>query len=601
MNKEQMNIVFVGHVDHGKSTVIGRLLADTNSLPEGKLEQVRKNCEKNAKPFEYAFLLDALKDEQSQGITIDVARCFFKSERRDYIVIDAPGHIEFLKNMVTGAARAETAFIVIDAKEGVRENSKRHGYLLSMLGVKQFSVIVNKMDLINFDENIFQQVKTEYTDFLSELNLEPVSYIPVSAINGDNITGPSKNLLWYKGHSVLEQLDSFKGEEVDEKYSFRFPVQDIYKFTGSDDDRRIIAGTVQSGSVKIGEEVVFLPSGKKSSIKSIEAFNTDVQTEASTGQAIGFTLNEQIYLNPGELMVKVNDIKPEIGTAFKANIFWMGKAPLIKSKLYKLKIGAKREPVKLLNVNCVIDASELDSVNNKQQVDRHDIAECIFETSRPIAFDRSTDNKFTGRFVIVDDYEIAAAGIILANAPVDKSSLEDHINAREAYWEKGEITQGERLEAYKHKSKFIVLTFKDEHLQEKINETAKSLEKYLFKNNSIVYYLGINSIMHGIGSDINVSYKERLDYITRIGELAHILTDSGQIFITTIKNLDDYEIQKLRLLNKPNEILVINIGMRGIINSNANINISEECSVESIVEQIYNNLKRREIVIEYYI
>ena len=289
MNKEQMNIVFVGHVDHGKSTVIGRLLADTNSLPEGKLEQVRKNCEKNAKPFEYAFLLDALKDEQSQGITIDVARCFFKSERRDYIVIDAPGHIEFLKNMVTGAARAETAFIVIDAKEGVRENSKRHGYLLSMLGVKQFSVIVNKMDLINFDENIFQQVKTEYTDFLSELNLEPVSYIPVSAMNGDNITGPSKNLLWYKGHSVLEQLDSFKGEEVDEKYSFRFPVQDIYKFTGSDDDRRIIAGTVQSGSVKIGEEVVFLPSGKKSSIKSIEAFNTDVQTEASAGQAVGFT------------------------------------------------------------------------------------------------------------------------------------------------------------------------------------------------------------------------------------------------------------------------------------------------------------------------
>ncbi len=601
MNKEQLNIVFVGHVDHGKSTVIGRLLSDTNSLPEGKLDQVRKNCEKNAKPFEYAFLLDALKVEQSQGITIDMARCFFKTEKRDYIVIDAPGHIEFLKNMVTGAARAETAFIVIDAKEGVKENSKRHGYLISMLGIKQFSVIVNKMDLIDFDEKIFKQVKTEYTEFLNKLNLEPVSFIPVSAMKGDNIAEPSKNLLWYKGYSVLEQLDNFKNDLTDKKYSFRFPVQDIYKFTGKDDDRRIIAGTIDSGSVKLGEEVVFLPSEKKSRIKTIEAFNAEAQTEVFAGQAVGFTLNEQIYINPGELMVKVSDKKPEIGTAFKANIFWMGKAPLIKSKSYKLKIGGRQEPVKLLNVNCVIDASELDSVNNKQQVDRHDIAECIFETSRPIAFDRSVDNKFTGRFVIVDDYEIAAAGIILENTPVYQSSLENHINAREAYWEKSEITQAERLKTYKHKSKFIVLTFIDDGLQEKINETAKSLEKYLFKNNSIVYYLGINSIMHGIGSDIDFSYKERLDYITRIGELAHILTDSGQIFITTIQNLDDYEIQKLKLLNKPNEILVINICKSEIINSNADININDESTVENIVEQIYNNLKQREIVIEYYI
>lgn len=601
MNNEQMNIVFVGHVDHGKSTVIGRLLADTNSLPEGKLEQVRRNCEKNAKPFEYAFLLDALKDEQSQGITIEMARCFFKSKKRNYIVIDAPGHIEFLKNMVTGAARAEAAFIVIDAKEGVRENSKRHGYLLSMLGINQFSVLVNKMDLINFDENTFNNVSNEYADFLAKINLKPVSFIPVSAMNGDNITGPSENLNWYNGISILEQLDCFNHEPGEENFSFRFPVQDIYKFTKGKDDRRILAGTVQSGSVKVGDKVIFLPSEKKSRIKSIEIFNADIPAKVSAGQALGFTLDEQIYLTPGELMVKAGDTKPVTGTAFKANIFWMGKAPLIKSKLYKLKIGAKQEPVKLLNVNFVIDASDLDSVNNKQQVDRYDIAECIFETFKPISFDRAAENKYTGRFVIVDNYEIAAAGIILENIPRYKSSLENHINNRELYWEKSEITQKERLETYKHKSKFIVLTFTKDYLQEKINSAAKSLEKYLFDKKAIVYFLGINSVMHGIGSDINVSYKERQDYITRIGELARILTDSGQIFITVIKNLDNYEIQELRLLNIPNDILVINIGKNGLANSNADLNINESCGVNDVVEQIYNNLKQREIVIEYYI
>lgn len=217
--REQMNIVIVGHVDHGKSTVIGRLLADTGSLPEGKLESVKEFCRKNARPFEYAFLLDALKDEQAQGITIDTARCFFKTNKRDYIIIDAPGHVEFLKNMVTGASRAEAALLVIDAKEGIKENSKRHGHIVSMLGIKQVVVLVNKMDLVGFDREVYEAIVSEFGEFLQKVNIRPINYIPISAFNGDNIAQRSRNTLWYDGPTVLEQLDGFvnKKENRDRK------------------------------------------------------------------------------------------------------------------------------------------------------------------------------------------------------------------------------------------------------------------------------------------------------------------------------------------------------------------------------------------------
>src|SRR5215467_14738419 len=197
--RENFNIVIVGHVDHGKSTVVGRLLADTGSLPEGKLEAVRKECQRTGKPFEYAFLLDALSDEQDQGITIHTARSFFKTAKRDYIIIDAPGHIEFLKNMISGAARAEAAVLVIDAKEGVRENSRRHGYILSMLGIKQVIVCVNKMDLVDRREQDFLKIEKEFREFLKSINsVSPKQFIPVSAVHGENLADRSDKMAWYK-------------------------------------------------------------------------------------------------------------------------------------------------------------------------------------------------------------------------------------------------------------------------------------------------------------------------------------------------------------------------------------------------------------------
>ena len=226
--------------------MVGRLLADTGSLPQGKLEAVRRECERTGKPFEYAFLLDALTDEQDQGITIDTARCFFKSARRDYIIIDAPGHIEFLKNMISGAARAEAAVLVIDAKEGVRENSRRHGYILSMLGIRQVVVCVNKMDLVGYDEAHFARIESEYRAFLDGIgSVSPKQFIPVSAIAGENLAIRSSKMPWYQGPTLLETLDGLAKAPGKSDAPFRMPVQAVYKFTNAGDDRRIIAGRIE--------------------------------------------------------------------------------------------------------------------------------------------------------------------------------------------------------------------------------------------------------------------------------------------------------------------------------------------------------------------
>lgn len=598
MTREQINIVIVGHVDHGKSTVIGRLLADTGSLPRGKLRAVKALCEKNARPFEYSFLLDALKDEQSQGITIDIARCFFKTKKRDYIILDAPGHIEFLKNMVTGASHAEAALLVIDAAEGIQENSKRHGHMVSVLGIKQVAVLVNKMDLVNYDKLVFEKIRLEYKEFLKRINIEPIDFIPVSAREGDNIAIPSGKMGWYKKKTVLDQLDGFHKSPSLENLPFRMPVQDIYKFTRHNDDRRIIAGTVATGSVSIGDEVRFLPSRKISAINTIENFNTEKSTTSRAGEAAGFTLNTQIYIRPGELMVRREEEQPRISSRFKANIFWVGRAPLIKDRSYKLKLAAARTSFKLVEVVSVLDASDLSSDLNKQQVDRHDVAECILETVKPVAYDIIDENEQTGRFVIVDNYEIAGGGIIQECLDSDESILKEHIREREIIWEKGSVSPLQRADVYKHSSKFVVITGPEKVGKRNI---AKALEQKLFDNNFKAYYLGITNIEHGLYSDIidrTDIFEER---IRRLGELARIITDSGQIFITTFDDADDFDIEKLKLLNEPNEILVINVGNSKLNKFPVNLILDANEKPDVAVEKIFQLLREKEIILEYYL
>ncbi len=597
LDREQLNIVIVGHVDHGKSTVIGRLLADTGSLPEGKLEQVKTLCTKTAKPFEYAFLLDALKDERTQGITIDSARCFFKTRTRDYIVIDAPGHVEFLKNMVTGAARAEAALLVVAADEGIQENSKRHGYLVSMLGIRQVVVLVNKMDLVGYDREVFDNLSREYRE-LSKLQVTPISFIPISARDGENITKGSAAMPWYHGPTVLEQLDTFQRQESKDRLPLRLPVQDIYKFTEEQDDRRIIAGSIETGRLRVGDDIIFLPSNKRSRVRSIEAFNKPPKTESCAGEAIGITLETQLYVKPGELITRVGDALPRINSRFKAHLFWMGRSPLIKGRPYKLKIAACRVPVTVVEVVQVLDAAELHMTFHKQQVDRHDVGEVILETRKPIAFDPVSLIEGTGRFVIVDNYEIAGGGIILDEAGGGDTLLKDHIREREIAWDKGFITPDDRRRRNGHGSKFIVFTADDHSLA---TAYAKELERTLFLENREAYYLGLNNMLSGLASGMEEVAADTGYAIRALGELARILTDSGQIFITALTGIDEYDLETLKMLNAPAEILVVCAGTNPFPRFPVDLVIPEGTSIGDAMPRLNELLREKEVLLEYYI
>lgn len=542
-NKEDMNIVIVGHVDHGKSTLMGRLLADTDSLPLGKLEQVKETCRRNSKPFEYAFLLDALKDEQAQGITIDAARCFFNTEKRNYIILDAPGHIEFLKNMITGAARAEAAMLVIDAKEGVQENSRRHGYMLSMLGIKQIAVAINKMDLVDYREDVYEKVKKEYLEFLQAINVEARVVLPISSFHGDNIVMQSENMPWYDGMTILEVLDDFKCEKENIEQAFRMPVQDVYKFTKNGDDRRIVAGTIETGIARVGDEVIFYPSGKKSYIKTVEAFHAPTMEQAQAGMSTGFTLNEQIYIKRGELMTLANQDHPQVATRIQANIFWLGKKNLVIGKQYFMKIGTDKVSIELEEVCNTINSSDL-SAEKKDYVGRNEVAECVFKTERDIAFDLVINNAAMSRFVIIDQYEITGGGIITDVKEDKQSQIRNQVLLRNYKWEHSSLSTETRSERYSQKPLLLLLTGEKNVGKRKL---AKELERFLLENGRFVYYLGIGTFLYGVDSDLKLlSDNHHEEHMRRFAETANLMLDAGMILIVTARSLlkADIEIMK---------------------------------------------------------
>ena len=555
-----MNIVIVGHVDHGKSTIIGRLLADTGSLPEGKLEQIKELCRKNAKPFEYAFLLDALKDERSQGITIDTARSFFKTEKRKYIIIDAPGHIEFLKNMITGASRADAALLVIDACEGVKENSRRHGYMLAMLGIKQVCVLVNKMDIVGYKQQVYDNIVKEYGSFLDQIGIKAEGFIPVSGMSGDNIANKSVNMPWYNKDTVLSVLDTFVASKPLDSLPFRMPVQDIYKFTNQGDDRRIIAGTVESGVLKAGDEVVFYPSGKKTHVKNIEPMSDKQDcAHASAGYATGFTMTEQIYVKRGELCVKANETPPLMGKHMKVSLFWLGKEPMVKGKRYFLKTGTMKADCYLESIVSVLDASTLIKTE-KDYIDKYDVADCIISTTKLCAFDNVLQIAATGRFVIVDEYEISGGGIFTETVDNLHRYEKAKLMLREGKWEHGYVTIEERSERYGQNPALIILTGAKDTNKKLF---AKALERSLFDQGRYAYYLGIGSVIYGLNADINPpGEKENRsgENIRRLAETANVLLDTGLVLIVTATDLTKYDVETIKLVTKAENILVFWLG-----------------------------------------
>ncbi|MGM0502756.1 MAG: GTP-binding protein [Bacillota bacterium] len=590
---QDMNIVIAGHVDHGKSTIIGRLLADTDSLPQGKLADVKETCRRNSKPFEYAFLLDALKDEQDQGITIDSARVFFETDLRKYIILDAPGHIEFLKNMVTGAARAEAALLVIDADEGIQENSKRHCYMLSMLGIDQVAVLVNKMDLVDYDQSTYQQIVEDYTDFLAEIDMEAKSFIPVSGMVGDNLATLSDNMPWYQGETVLELLDNFKSKPLPQNEPFRMPVQDVYKFTRDGDNRRIIAGTIESGQVSVGDEVVFYPSGKSSTVKSIERFNAPKVETIGAGYSTGFTLEEQIFIKRGEVATLASELEPQSSSRIKTNLFWLGKKPLTKDKEYHLKLGTAKVKARLEKIERVIDASDLSQSEDKSQIELHDVAQCVFKLDEAISFDLATELEHTSRFVIVDDYEIAGGGLVEAALEDEQSWVREKVMLRNYKWEKSRITREERAEQYSQQPTLVLITG-----QEDVGKkpTAKALEQELFNSGRVVYFLGIGNLLYGVDADIKGEANNKEEHLRRLAEVSHIMLDAGSILIVTAVELSQSDLELIETTVNPQQIETIWLGEQVTTDLQYDLHLDQFDSEEKAALQIKGMMQDRGII-----
>lgn len=520
---QKLSVVIVGHVDHGKSTLIGRLLHDTGSFMEGKLEELKAVCERRNVPFEWSFLLDAFQAERDQAVTIDTTQIWFKTQRRNVVIIDAPGHREFLKNMISGAAFADAAILVVDAKEGVREQTKRHAYLLHLLGLRQVVVVINKMDLVNYNEARFHEVSNEVTNYLHGIGVAPRVIIPIAARHGGNIAARDENMPWYKGNILLEMLDVLEPEAPPVERPLRFPVQDVYRW----DETRIIAGRVEAGVLKKGDALLFSPSNRQATVTSIEKWNAPQEIlQAEAGESIGVTLDQPIYVARGDI-ASLPSHAPVLANVFRANIFWLGKKPLKVGKHYKLKLSTYEAAVMVQSIERVINTDDL-SRSDKDAVEVNEMAEVTFRSREILALESYHDSIKLGRVVIVENHDVVGGGIIGAEGLVDQRQLmakaQENIYAVDHL-----LTPVARAARNGHKGAVIWLTGLSGAGKSTL---AMRVENVLFNRGMQTYVLDGDNVRKGLCADLGFSNDDRMENIRRVGEVAALMANAGLIAIT---------------------------------------------------------------------
>ncbi len=522
-NFDVPKIVIVGHVDHGKSSFIGRLLYDIGEIQEDKYGELKKASKKRGVEFEFAFLLDALQDERDQGITIDTTRIFFKTKKRKYVFIDAPGHKEFVRNMITGAASADIAILIVDVNEGIQQQTKKHSYLLKLLGFEKVITIYNKMDKVDYAESKFLDIKSKLEKFLSKIGIESYSSIPISSRKGDNIATSSKNTQWYKGFSFVEVLDKFKIQENDKSDLIRFPVQDIYKL----DDKRIIVGRIESGKIKIGTKLIFLPSNESVSVKTLEVW-PKAKKEYGVGDCIGFTLNDQIFVDKGN-MASDTKTPPKLTNRFESKVFWLSKKKISFNKKYLMKINTGEYEVSINQIKNIIDVESL-TEQKKLNVEKNDICELVIHSSELIPMDDYSLNKSTSRFCLLDEKEIVAGGIVdIRNYP-DQREYKDNLK-QNIIPENYAISEIDRSIKFNHRPGIVWLTGLSGSGKSTI---AKNVEKRLFQKNINIFSLDGDNLRIGLNKNLDFSPEDRTENIRRTAEVANLFAKAGLIVLVSL-------------------------------------------------------------------
>ena len=529
--QDTLRVIIVGHVDHGKSTLIGKLLNDLDQIQEEKVNEIKKICKTRGIKFEWAFLLDALKTERDQGITIDTTQIFFKSKKRNYIFIDAPGHKEFLKNMITGATSAQLSILIIDASEGIKEQTTKHVYLLSLLGLRNVIVVINKMDLIEFDKVKFNRIRLQIIKYLDLIKINVLSVIPISAWSGENIV-KKKTLSWYSGFTLIETLDKFNEEfQVFDK-PLRFIVQDVYKI----DDKRILVGKVESGKIQKKTQYLISPSNTKITIKSFQIWPNNDRNFFVTGECIGVELDEKIFVEKGNIISDITK-SPSLVNKFEARIFWFSNERLRINKKYKIKINTTDYEIEFVKIKRVINVEDL-STKKIDDVKKSNIADVIIISESIICVDIFTSNSQTGSFSIINQFEVVGGGIISKVNNLElidpKLRLNKNVKSEDFF-----INEIDRVLKFGHRPGIIWLTGLSGSGKSTI---AKQVEKKLFLKGYNIFSLDGDNLRQGLNRDLGFMPDGRVENIRRTAEVASLFVSAG--FIVIISLISPYKLDR---------------------------------------------------------
>lgn len=521
---QQLGVVIVGHVDHGKSTLIGRLLYDTDSLPDGKFEEIEEVSKKRGtEAIEWSYVLDAFQAERDQAVTIDTTQIRFASDQRDYVIIDAPGHREFLKNMISGAASADAAILVVDAAEGVKEQTRRHAYLLHLLGMRQIGVVVNKMDVVDYSAERFNEVSKDVESYLASIGLKPHSIVPISAREGDMIANRSEKLDWYKGKNLIELLDSFEVHQPLSAMPLRFPVQDVYR----EGTKRILVGRVETGSLQKGDEIFFSPVNERARVSSIEVWPEDKdKVKAQAGETIGITLDEKIFVERGHVGSH-DDYLPMLSNVFKVNLFWLSDKDLKVGDSYKIRFATSETLVTVQAINKRIDTDDLNVSDDAAQIARNNVGEVTFRSRDILPIDPFADNHRMGRVVVYDGYDVVGGGNMnMDGYPDQRQSQPKSENLHEVHLL---TSYQERADRYGHYGAVFWLTGLSGAGKSTL---ALAVEKKLFGKSYNSYVLDGDNVRHGLCADLGFSPEDRAENIRRVGHVAALHADAGLVTLS---------------------------------------------------------------------
>lgn len=545
-NKDMLQLITCGSVDDGKSTLIGRLLFESQALTEDQLQNAEADSVKHGTQgdsLDFALLVDGLAAEREQGITIDVAYRYFNTDQRKFIIADSPGHEQYTRNMITGASTAEAAIVLVDARKGILTQTRRHTYLASLMGIRNIVLAINKMDLVNYSEEIYKTIVDEFNDFTEseQVEIESSTAIPLSALNGDNITDRGTNMPWYHGSTLLSLLETMKvDQQVALKKPFRLPVQWVNR---PNLDFRGFAGTVASGTIKTGDPIRVQPSGKTSSIDRIVTKDGDLDT-AVAGQAITLTLKDEIDVSRGDI-ISTTETPASSANQFESTIVWMNEEPLLPGRQYVLKCGTSTSTATITDIKHEINVDTLEQIAAKK-LEINNIGNCNINLDRQIAFDNYEDNRATGSFILIDRVTNETVGAGTLNFALRRS--------QNIHMQAVDVDKGLRSELKNQKS--CVLWFTGLSGSGK-STIANIVERKLAKEGRHTYLLDGDNVRHGLNKDLGFTDEDRVENIRRIGEVARLMVDSGLIVLTAFISPFRAERQMARALLEEDEFLEV--------------------------------------------